>query len=113
MSGEVGGGPVVSYGQFLVVFLVGPIVVLAMLLRRRMSGRFLAGTTALAVVAFVYTTPWDNAIVALGVWTYDPARIAGIVLGVVPLEEYLFYVLQTILTSLVLLALISRDRKVT
>ncbi len=94
-----------SYGQFLVLFLIGPIVVLSVLLWRRMTGRFLAGVAALATAAFVYTTPWDNAIVLLGVWTYDPALIAGIVLGVVPLEEYLFYVLQTILTSLIVLAL--------
>jgi lycopene cyclase domain-containing protein len=94
----------VTYGHFLLVFLVGPICVLTLLLRRRLSRRYLAATAAMAAVAVVYTTPWDNYIVALGVWTYDPARIWGIVLGVVPLEEYLFYGLQTILTAQVLLA---------
>jgi lycopene beta-cyclase len=94
-----------SYGQFLVLFLGGPIVVLTIVLRRRITPRFVAGVAALSLVAFLYTTPWDNAIVLLGVWTYDPALILGIVLGVVPLEEYLFYVLQTILTCLIVLAL--------
>jgi len=95
----------VSYGQFLVVFLVLPIVVLGVALRRRLSARYLRSMAMLALVAFAYTTPWDNLIVALGVWTYDRSLIAGIVIGYVPLEEYLFYGLQTILTSLVLLAL--------
>ena len=97
-----------SYGQFLVVFLVVPIVGLAIVLRRHLTGRYLRAVAVLTVVAFVYTTPWDNLIVALGVWTYDPTLIAGIIFGYVPLEEYLFYVLQTILTSLVLLALLRR-----
>ena len=94
-----------SYGQFLVVFLVLPIVVLGVALRQRLSARYLRAMAILALVAFAYTTPWDNLIVALGVWTYDRSLIAGIVIGYVPLEEYLFYGLQTILTSLVLLAL--------
>lgn len=102
-----------SYGQFLVVFLVVPIVVLGFALRGRITRRYLSSVATLATVAFVYTTPWDNAIVALGVWTYDPALIAGLVIGVVPLEEYLFYFLQTILTSLVVLALSRRARAAT
>lgn len=98
-----------SYGQFLAVFLVIPIVVLAVLLRGRLTRRYLTSVAALATVAFVYTTPWDNAIVALGVWTYNPSLIVGLIIGVVPLEEYLFYFLQTILTSLILLALVRRS----
>ena len=99
------GAYLVSYGQFLIVFLVVPIVGLGWLLRRRLTPAYLRAVAVLATVAFAYTTPWDNLIVALGVWSYDPSLIAGIVLGYVPLEEYLFYLLQTILTGLVLLAL--------
>ena len=55
------------------------------------------------LLAVVYTTPWDNYLVATGVWYYDPQLVSGIVLGWVPIEEYTFFVLQTILTSLVLL----------
>jgi lycopene beta-cyclase len=98
-------GRVVSYGQFLVVFLVVPILVLGVLLRRRLNRRYVSSIAALAIVALLYTTPWDNLIVSMGVWSYDPARIVGVVLGFIPLEEYLFFVLQTTLSGLVLLAL--------
>ena len=37
---------------------------------------------------------------ATGVWYYNPALISGILLGYVPLEEYTFFVLQTILVGL-------------
>lgn len=56
----------------------------------------LAGFAALAVV---YTTPWDNFLVARHVWTYPPDRVWGIRLGWVPIEEYMFFVLQPLLTG--------------
>ncbi len=52
------------------------------------------------IIALVYTTPWDNYLVATGVWWYDPALVTGITLGWVPIEEYTFFVLQTLLTGL-------------
>lgn len=52
------------------------------------------------VLALVYTTPWDNYLLAQGVWFYDAQRVSNVVLGYVPLEEYSFFVLQTLLTGL-------------
>lgn len=51
-------------------------------------------------VAVVYTTPWDNYLVATNVWWYDPALVTGLTIGWVPIEEYTFFVLQTIFTGL-------------
>lgn len=100
-----------TYGGFLARFLVVPIVLLVLArwaLARR--GRplpagwrgwpFWPATWVHVVLALVYTTPWDNYLVASGVWYYDPRLVAGIVLGWVPLEEYTFFVLQPILASL-------------
>ncbi|MEO8396917.1 MAG: lycopene cyclase domain-containing protein [Chloroflexota bacterium] len=56
----------------------------------------LAGHVALAVA---YTTPWDNYLVASRVWWYDRKLVTGLVLGYVPIEEYSFFVLQTLLTG--------------
>jgi lycopene beta-cyclase len=67
--------------------------------------RVIAG---LAVVAVVYTTPWDNYLVASRVWWYDPALVTGIVIGYVPLEEYTFFVVQTLFTGLFTLLLLRR-----
>ncbi|OZC04131.1 hypothetical protein BSZ36_14755 [Rubricoccus marinus] len=53
----------------------------------------------LVAIAFVYTTPWDNYLVAQGVWTYPPDRVLATV-GYVPVEEYAFFVLQTVLSGL-------------
>lgn len=52
------------------------------------------------LLAVVYTTPWDNYLVATGVWYYNPELVTGLVLGYVPIEEYTFFVLETILSGL-------------
>ena len=58
------------------------------------------------LLALVYTTPWDNYLVATNVWWYDPDLVTGITIGWVPIEEYTFFVVQTLLTGLWTLALI-------
>lgn len=51
-------------------------------------------------LAVVYTTPWDNYLVATGVWYYNPDLVTGVVLGYVPIEEYTFFVVETVLAGL-------------
>jgi len=52
------------------------------------------------LLALVYTTPWDNYLVATKVWSYKDSLVSGLLIGWVPLEEYLFFVLETLLTGL-------------
>jgi lycopene cyclase domain-containing protein len=52
------------------------------------------------LLAVVYTTPWDNYLVATKVWYYNPALVTGFVIGYVPIEEYTFFVVETILSGL-------------
>jgi lycopene beta-cyclase len=103
-----------TYAQFLIVFLGVPIILLSLAtwrdlrahLRPPQQFRNLPGWLAVAihvVLAVVYTTPWDNYLVATGVWYYNPRLVTGITLGWVPVEEYTFFVLQTILSGLWLL----------
>lgn len=100
-----------TYGTFLLLFLIPPILLLAFLVRRRpMPGvskrRAWTALPLTALIAFVYTTPWDNYLVYRGVWSYGPDRVLGVI-GYVPVEEYLFFLLQPILTGLWLYVLLS------
>jgi lycopene cyclase domain-containing protein len=107
-----------TYFGFLLWFLVLPIVILLGLygLDRRRGGGYVPGLgryplralVLLVLIAVVYTTPWDNYLVAKGVWGYPPERVVGVVLGYVPLEEYTFFVLQTVMTGLWVLWLARR-----
>lgn len=100
-----------SYFGFLLRFLVVPIVILLGLLwwDQRRGGETAVSLRAWPVgwaiglhvlVALIYTTPWDNYLVATRVWWYDPALVTGVVLGWVPIEEYTFFILQPILAGL-------------
>lgn len=54
---------------------------------------------SISVMAVLYTTPWDNFIISSGAWSYPPDRILAFV-GYTPVEEYMFFVVQTVLTVL-------------
>ncbi|MCB0044006.1 MAG: lycopene cyclase domain-containing protein [Caldilineaceae bacterium] len=108
-----------TYFAFLARFLGIPLIILAILTwRDARQGRRLPaplytwppGFVILAhvIVAVLYTTPWDNYLVATRVWWYDPALVNGLVIGWVPIEEYTFFVLQTIMTGLIWLFLAKR-----
>jgi lycopene cyclase domain-containing protein len=100
-----------TYFGFLLKFLAVPLVILlalALIDARRgksargfLDDRYVWLAIGLHVLlAVIYTTPWDNYLVATGVWYYDPDLISGILLGWVPIEEYTFFVLLTILAGL-------------
>ena len=100
-----------TYFGFLLRFLVTPIIIFLVIAHRDnqrnrqmvgfRNGRAVwMGIAVHIVLAVLYTTPWDNYLVATGVWYYNPELVTGIVLGYVPIEEYTFFVLETILAGL-------------
>jgi lycopene cyclase domain-containing protein len=100
-----------TYFGFLLRFLFIPILIfLAITLWDNRNNKHVPGFrngravwTAIGIhvlLAVVYTTPWDNYLVATGVWYYNPELVTGIVFGYVPIEEYTFFVVETILSGL-------------
>jgi lycopene beta-cyclase len=100
-----------TYFGFLARFVVIPIILLWCLhLSKPQKYRAFVGAgngksvwIAVGVqiaLALLYTTPWDNYLVATGVWHYNPRLVIGMILGYVPLEEYTFFVLETLLVGL-------------
>ncbi|MFB6087834.1 MAG: lycopene cyclase domain-containing protein [Haloarculaceae archaeon] len=69
-------------------------------IRRVDAGRtYWFGVGIVTVVALAYTTPWDNYLIATGVWSYAAGSTLA-TLGNAPVEEYLFIVVQPWLTAL-------------
>ena len=97
-----------TYFSFLLRFLIIPILLLLFINWREKDkpasgfneNKTWRGILIHILLAVVYTTPWDNYLVATGVWYYDPDLVTGIVFGYVPLEEYTFFVLETLLMGL-------------
>lgn len=99
-----------SYLSFLLCFVIAPALLLAVGLHwsaRREAGaglwlrRHWGGTAILALIALAWTTPWDNAIIAKGVWSYGADRVLGTI-GLVPLEEYGFMLAMPFFNAAVL-----------
>jgi lycopene cyclase domain-containing protein len=97
----------VTYGLFLLLFLVLPTAVLAFGLRRIWRREHTIALGLIAAIAFVYTTPWDNYAAYRSLWSFDPAFVWGppLWLGYLPLEEYLFYLAEAAFVCLALVAL--------
>ncbi|HSO13082.1 MAG TPA: lycopene cyclase domain-containing protein, partial [Anaerolineales bacterium] len=100
-----------TYFGFLLRFVLIPILILlAITLWDNKRGKQIYGFRngravwiAIGIhilLAVAYTTPWDNYLVATGVWYYNPELVTGILLGYVPIEEYTFFVVETILAGL-------------
>ena len=102
-----------TYLTFLLVFLVLPIALLAFLQRKPLAGvggvRALVSLPLVCLIAFLYTTPWDNYLVYKEVWWHGADRVIGTI-GYVPFEEYAFFILQPILTGLFLYYLLSKNQ---
>jgi lycopene beta-cyclase len=100
-----------TYFGFLLRFLVIPILIFLVITwwdnrNNKLAFGFQNSRTVWwaifvhVILAVVYTTPWDNYLVATGVWYYNPKLVTGILFGYVPIEEYTFFVLETILSGL-------------
>jgi lycopene cyclase domain-containing protein len=97
-----------TYLQFHLAFILPPLLLLVLTHPVRRGAIYAAsaararwGLALIALVALIYTTPWDNLLVARGIWSYAPDQVLGRI-GEVPLEEYLFFILQPLLTGLFL-----------
>ena len=106
-----------TYFQFHLFFTLPPLLILGLVSwletrRGHALGGSLGRQTPFAfwalllhvLIAFTYTTPWDNLLVAQEVWGYGPERVWATI-GYVPVEEYLFFILQTLITGLFLFLL--------
>lgn len=100
-----------TYFGFLLRFLVVPILIFLLITywdnkKNKVTKGFANGRAVWiailvhSLIAVIYTTPWDNYLVATGVWFYNIDLVTGIVLGYVPIEEYTFFVLETLLAGL-------------
>ncbi len=100
--------PGLSYLHFHVGFVLSLLwlVPVTAIVRRQTPGRVLGrgqaywlGVGIVTVIALVYTIPWDNYLIARGVWWYGDGRVVAH-LGLAPVEEYLFILLQPTFTAL-------------
>ncbi len=103
-----------TYLQFHLLFNLPAMLLLLWLARWRLRpvhGKWLLILCGIVVTA---TTPWDNWAVHCGIWTFDWPRThplevnLGGVLWRLPLEEYAFFVIETMIVVLLTLLFLPR-----
>lgn len=93
--------PPVTYAEFLLAFVVVPLAVLFVFGRSPTPDRRRTAGTGILIVlglALVYTTPWDNFLIAKEVWWYGEGTVLAR-LWLAPVEEYVFILLQPLLAA--------------
>jgi lycopene cyclase domain-containing protein len=87
-----------AYAGFLLLFLVLPLGILAVILRRRLlDRRYVVLAGVLMLIALVYMAPWDHIAAVWGLWAWANGRTLGLRWWAIPPEEYLFCVLEALL----------------
>lgn len=106
----------VTYLAFHAIFVAPPLLGLSAVAafepKRSASDVRPVAVGILLVLALAYTTPWDNYLLARGVWSYGQGAVAASVWHA-PVEEYLFVVLQSLVVALWTALVSARTRRPT
>lgn len=88
-----------TYLQVHFYYTLPPTIILYLFMRPLIGSFDKIKIISLCALALIYTTPWDNYIIYHKAWWYRKDAVIGTI-GYVPIEEYLFFIIQTILTAL-------------
>ncbi|KAJ1513896.1 hypothetical protein HMI56_001542 [Coelomomyces lativittatus] len=92
--------PEYTYLDIHLYFTLPTLLVILFLVRPILHSLAIVKLCILSILAFLYTTPWDNFILAFDAWSYCPKCVLFTV-GYVPFEEYMFFIIQTWLSGLI------------
>ncbi len=95
-----------TYAGFLTLFLLIPLGILSLLLRRRLlDRRYWLATGLLLLPVLLGMALWDHIAVVLGIWSWTPQQTWSPRLWLIPLEEYLFALLETLFLTMLVYAI--------
>ena len=104
-----------TYFQFHLLFNLPALVALLVITRRRLGATHWKWIALICAGVFLLVTPWDNWAVYRGIWSFDWERVTPVVIrafGIdwkLPAEEYAFFIVETILVSLVTVLFLPRS----
>ncbi|PWN42797.1 terpenoid synthase [Ceraceosorus guamensis] len=87
------------YSDFHLRFTLPSLALLYGLARPFLARLDKAKLMVISLLALVWTTPWDNVIVKNKAWSYPETCVLARI-GHVPVEEYAFFIIQSLITTL-------------
>lgn len=88
-----------TYSNIHYTYSLPIIGALALITRPFLDRAEIVKIALISSVGFIHTTLWANYVISNGVWTFSNDRIAGVV-GLIPIEVYMFLIVQSLLTTL-------------
>lgn len=95
-----------TYLTLNLLFLVLALCALLLVPRNRWPA-YLVGLLPMLAITAVF----DNLIVAAGVVAYDPSKISGLMIGVVPVEDFAYTIAAVLIVPSVWSAMTRRKKK--
>ncbi|WOO39667.1 lycopene cyclase domain-containing protein [Rubellicoccus peritrichatus] len=108
-----------TYWGYHLIFTLPIIALLIVLLRHRLRLAHFVCCAIVCLIAFIFTTPWDNYAVYLGIWGFGEGVSLGYPfsnwsltnnpkngfswLGYIPFEEYSFFIIEGVMVCLVMI----------
>ena len=89
----------------------GPLIALQWIVGWRVFRRNLQAVFVPAVVGAAFFSAIDQVAVRSGIWSFDPQQILGLHIGLLPVEEVLFFFLTSLLVTQSLLQLLPRRHR--
>ena len=79
-------------------FLAAALLVAAVaLVRRSLSARFVAAVAVALCLTLLLTAVFDNLMIGAGLFSYNPAHISGLFIGLAPIEDFAYPLAAAIL----------------
>lgn len=99
-----------TYWQYHLIFTLPVIAALIWLNRSRLRRSHVVCWLVVCIIVFLFTTPWDNYAVFLGIWGFGEGVSLGYPLsglaersrwiGHIPFEEYSFFIIEATMVCL-------------
>ncbi len=118
-----------TYWGYHLIFTLPLILILGFMVRKQLRLAHVLSWLAVCLIVFVFTTPWDNYAVFLGIWGFGEGVSLGYPLahlaltesnpdglpwlGLIPFEEYSFFIIESTLVCLALLKFLPRPADTT
>jgi lycopene cyclase domain-containing protein len=96
-----------TYLEFHLIFNVPLIALLLWATRRRLRRAHWKWIGVVCLIVLAFTIPWDGWAVGRGIWEFDDRRVLARI-GNLPVEEIGFFILETLVVCLLVIAFLPR-----
>jgi lycopene cyclase domain-containing protein len=95
-----------NYLTLNLTFLATSVLALLLVPKNRWPA-YLVGILPMVVLTAIF----DNLIVGAGIVDYDPSKISGILVGIVPIEDFAYTIAAVLIVPSVWSAMVNRKKK--